>query len=232
MKSITKRCTKCEINKTLDNFHKSAKGKYGLEAYCKDCQKKRLREWVAKNPDKKKEYQHTHYQKHHEDVDARNKKWRSENKEKVRAGKKSWLERNLEKANKFLKKWRIDNKERVREKNQIWRENNRERQREYYRTAYKKDTDKFRERLSISTANRRARKKKSGGKVTAKEWKDLCEKYGNKCLRCGESGMKLTMDHVVPLVLGGIHTIDNIQPLCRSCNSKKHTNIIDYREGI
>jgi 5-methylcytosine-specific restriction endonuclease McrA len=39
----------------------------------------------------------------------------------------------------------------------------------------------------------------------------------------------LTEDHVVPLSLGGSNDIDNIQPLCKSCNSSKRGRHIDYR---
>lgn len=49
-----------------------------------------------------------------------------------------------------------------------------------------------------------------------------------KCLGCGRVE-KLTVDHVVPLSLGGNNWPANLQPLCLSCNLKKHTKIIDYR---
>lgn len=52
--------------------------------------------------------------------------------------------------------------------------------------------------------------------------------YGNVCVCCGAKG-RLTVDHVIPLCLGGSNTIDNIQPLCRSCNPSKGIKIIDYR---
>jgi hypothetical protein len=66
------------------------------------------------------------------------------------------------------------------------------------------------------------------GSFTASEWHDLCNKYDNKCLCCGEQ-KELTVDHVVSLKDGGSNTIDNLQPLCHSCNSRKGAKFIDYR---
>lgn len=51
---------------------------------------------------------------------------------------------------------------------------------------------------------------------------------GNKCLCCGRTD-KLERDRIVPRMLDGNYAIDNIQPLCRSCNARKQTKIIDYR---
>lgn len=63
---------------------------------------------------------------------------------------------------------------------------------------------------------------------TLDDWIALCDKYGNMCLRCKEV-KPLAMDHVVPLSRGGTNSIDNIQPLCRECNSIKHDKSTDYR---
>jgi len=30
---------------------------------------------------------------------------------------------------------------------------------------------------------------------------------------------------------GGSNDVSNLQPLCRPCNSKKHTRTVDYRKG-
>ena len=47
---------------------------------------------------------------------------------------------------------------------------------------------------------------------------------GYRCLFCG-SGDDLTLDHVYPKSLGGDHVEDNLQTLCRSCNSSKGARI-------
>lgn len=67
--------------------------------------------------------------------------------------------------------------------------------------------------------------------LTKDEWSALLEVCDNKCLCCGRDE-KITMDHIIPVSMGGTHTIDNIQPLCSSCNSTKHTQAIDYRSPI
>jgi 5-methylcytosine-specific restriction endonuclease McrA len=67
------------------------------------------------------------------------------------------------------------------------------------------------------------------GSFTAQEFRELCERYGNKCLACGDTEAVLEADHVVPLTRGGSDSINNIQPLCGSCNRKKFVNVIDYR---
>lgn len=55
---------------------------------------------------------------------------------------------------------------------------------------------------------------------------------GNNCLCCGKLG-DIGIDHIVPISHGGDNNIDNLQVLCRSCNSKKGKhNIIDYRKNL
>ena len=67
------------------------------------------------------------------------------------------------------------------------------------------------------------------GTFTADEWQSVCNKHGNVCLRCG-SPEELTVDHVVSLNRGGSNTIENLQPLCRRCNSSKGDDCTDYRK--
>ena len=85
---------------------------------------------------------------------------------------------------------------------------------------------------AIYEKNRRARKLQAGGTFTQQEWEALCKYYDYTCLRCGrqEPAIELTVDHVIPLSMGGSNSIDYIQPLCRSCNARKRTKAVDYRK--
>lgn len=83
------------------------------------------------------------------------------------------------------------------------------------------------------TRRRLARKANAPGNgFTKKEFKSLCRKLNCRCLKCTEIFPieKLTADHIVPLFVGGSDSIENIQPLCRSCNSSKGTKTINYLE--
>jgi len=66
---------------------------------------------------------------------------------------------------------------------------------------------------------------------TYKEWKQKLEKTEGFCPECGKYvGIRnLTLDHIIPINAVGrgfIYTIDDVQPLCHSCNSKKSDKII------
>lgn len=71
---------------------------------------------------------------------------------------------------------------------------------------------------------------KNGSYHTFGEWELLKRQYNFICPCCmkSEPTIKLTEDHIIPLSVGGVDTIDNIQPLCKSCNCRKHTKIIKY----
>jgi 5-methylcytosine-specific restriction endonuclease McrA len=79
--------------------------------------------------------------------------------------------------------------------------------------------------------NKRNRLKRAAeGKHSFEEWTALKEKYGWMCLCCKrcEPEIKLTQDHIIPVSKGGRDDIENIQPLCNSCNTRKLNKIIDF----
>lgn len=77
-------------------------------------------------------------------------------------------------------------------------------------------------------------KKNAEGSHTFGEWELLKKQYGYTCPCCKKKEpfkgriKYLTEDHIIPLFKGGSDYIENIQPLCKTCNSAKHTKIIKY----
>lgn len=76
---------------------------------------------------------------------------------------------------------------------------------------------------------RRARLKGAEGSFTAEEFRLLVAKT-EKCPDCGrlwadipphKNGFVITADHIRAVTKGGSNRIENIRPLCYSCNSKK-----------
>lgn len=74
---------------------------------------------------------------------------------------------------------------------------------------------------------RNIRLRENGGFHTQGEWETLKSQYNWTCPCCRKQN-ELVKDHIIPLAKGGSNNIENIQPLCRSCNAKKHTKIIKY----
>ena len=205
-----KKCSMCKEKKSIDNFSKSKDRWDGLNTICKPCDHKKSKKYYLEN---------------HEARLAKDRKYRADNKERLKAKARELYRADPERFHAYVKKWTDKNTEHVKAQQKAWGEKNKER----IRKTVKAWADANKDKRMLSAEKRRALKCASGKIVTAREWKDLKEKYGNKCLDCGRTDVRLTMDHVIPLFLGGKHEIENIQPLCGSCNSKKHTKIVDYR---
>lgn len=176
------------------------RNKYGK---CIQCGKKSRRKWADNHP----EYKQGWYKENKEDVKARSRRWREDNLEKKKGIDKEYYAKNTDKIKTRCREWYYSNQKKVNEQRQRPESKNK-------RRAYQ--------------AKRRSLKRGGNGAVTAQQFQELCDQYKNKCLACGEE-KPLTIDHVIPLSKGGAHDISNIQPLCLSCNSRKHDKHIDYR---
>lgn len=76
----------------------------------------------------------------------------------------------------------------------------------------------------MATRQRRLHLKVTGH-VRARDWRKLVARHDGRCAYCSKRA-PLTKDHVVPISRGGRHTIGNLLPACRSCNSRKHNRTL------
>lgn len=61
------------------------------------------------------------------------------------------------------------------------------------------------------------------GRLDYKAFIEKTTQMGWLCVWCGKllNISTVTVDHIKPVSKGGTHHIDNLQPMCRSCNSSK-----------
>jgi len=85
-----------------------------------------------------------------------------------------------------------------------------------------------REQKNAELRRLRMKDAKERGSHTQEEWVALASLCGEACVRCG-STEKIQKDHIVPIYQGGDDSIENLQPLCRTCNSAKGPENIDHR---
>lgn len=157
-----------------------------------------------------------------------------------REGNRRWRQSNPARSAEHQRRYRQANHDEVIERTRRWQQANPEKMAASYRRYRQANLDKVvdknhrwnqanPDKVSANKSRRRTRKTEAGGSYTAAEFKALCDHYGNKCLRCKRTDVKLEFDHVIPVSKGGTSDISNGQPLCRSCNSAKKDRHIDYR---
>jgi 5-methylcytosine-specific restriction endonuclease McrA len=80
------------------------------------------------------------------------------------------------------------------------------------------------EKVRANGAKRRARLANAPiNDFTKAAWRALCKATGYCCAYCDTTFPfeALQQDHITPLSKGGSHTLSNIVPACKSCNSRK-----------
>lgn len=209
---ITRKCTKCGKEKTIEQFHLKKAGSDGRSTECKSCLTIRGRKWRLNHMEQSRGY---------------TRKYKAENHEKVLEASRKYHEKNKDKRNAVIRKWQSANRDKMLEIGRRWYEKHQDSEREESR----KYRAKHPEKTLQNNRTRRASVKNVGGVIAANEWSALKEKYGFMCLCCGrkEPEIKLHLDHVIPIKLGGKNVIENAQPLCQNCNSRKHIKTTDYR---
>lgn len=229
-----KLCSNCGEWKEETQFVKDNRQPDGLGFGCRDCFNNAQRKKYAINSENQLAKHKIWYYKNAETI-----------KEKAREYYRKYVKNDPDKQKKNREKaaeWTKNNPEKNRERSRKWAKANSDRKSEQNKNRYKNNKEHFRiigkiwnlnnpEKVRSYHVNREARKRGNGGKISADEIRKLFEFYNHTCLCCKrkEPEIKLTLDHVKPLILGGENKIENAQPLCKSCNCSKKAKYIDYR---
>lgn len=75
---------------------------------------------------------------------------------------------------------------------------------------------------AIADKEERRRAKVSENGIFKVSDKELRRIIASPCAACGITD-DICVDHIIPIAAGGRHSIGNLQPLCRSCNSRKRS---------
>lgn len=194
---MSKLCIQCKQEKPTENFNKWKLGKDGLGSWCKQC--------LKLERDSKKE----HYREYRQEYYLRNK-------QKICEQTLEWSKKHRDRRNEICKASRLRHIDSARLS-----------ARESAKRWGAKNTPYVREN------SRKYRARKKGAlicDVTPQQWKDKQAEFNNCCAYCKvtfSADNVATQDHIVPLIEGGNHTITNIVPACRSCNSKKQRRPLD-----
>lgn len=113
---------------------------------------------------------------------------------------------------------------------QYWSDEENKKRKQAWTRQYQAREDIAEARRLRQTARNRLMAK---GDMPRNGWTALLTFYGARCMKpdCGATE-RLELDHVVPLSIGGDHTLANAQILCKTCNISKMCQTRDYRNGI
>lgn len=113
-----KECTKCKIEKELDQFNKRSSSKDGRRASCRSCDL----EYVNSRKAAKREYDKARYKEKSDHIKMLSADYYSKNKEKVNIKNKKWQKENKKRFDEYQKTYKLENKEKeLIKKREYWK---------------------------------------------------------------------------------------------------------------
>lgn len=222
-----KKCTRCEILKSVGEFSKASREADGLQDNCRACNREVSAVLRAANPEKERKRHAIYHIENKDQIAARISRWQKANPEKVRAGGRRFYANNRDKELVRQSLWRVNNREVASSLSAKWRAANIERCRATNREYIK---------LNRAKVNAKTVKRKTRLMRALPAWADhekIADFYAEAQRLSIETGIQHHVDHIVPLqskVVCGLHCEANLQVLTESENSKKNNKFPDVWE--
>lgn len=243
---VQKACTKCGDIKSLSEFHRNATKASGHVSHCKACVRSGTAAYNAANKEKIRARDKAYYRANRDEKVCYQREYHAANRDAQNAASRAHYAANRDKAIAYSKARYKANREAEMEYRRAHYAANREsaiaRQRAYYRAnrdeildkkkAYRKDrwANDPRHRALYYAANIRRRRLLEGAAQEPYTREGIFERDNWVCQLCGEridpaiqwpQQRSASIDHRVPLSLGGDDTPENVQAAHLSCNVGK-----------
>ena len=171
----------------------------------------------------RKEISRRYYKKHRKEILARSKRHHEKYREKELARARRYYEGHKEEMLAHQKRYRKEQKKEISV-----------RRRKRYLAHPEKTAIQVaawvranRKRARLNVNRYHAKRRAVSGNFTIAEWNLLLVIFAFRCAYCWQKGLKLGIDHVVPVSKGGTSFIENVLPSCLSCNSRKGNKLFD-----
>jgi 5-methylcytosine-specific restriction endonuclease McrA len=148
----------------------------------------------------------------------------SKNIEKLRAVLLANYHRDRERRLPLMRAYYREHAEEIKQAAMAWMRNHPERMVEINRRAKQRYRKTAKGKMAMRS-DRIKRKYREVGRIDSRAWQRKMRRLEGKCQLCGTTD-NITVDHILPLKKGGTNHIDNLQPLCRTCNLKKHVKVL------
>lgn len=218
-------CNKCGADKTFCPCKGKQKHRKKGFWVCLPCRKTYLNNYYQDNAEEARRVAKENHNKNRDRNNAASRIYHRINKVEQGRKKRIFYLNNKIKVDTTNRKWRERNKAKLVESARNHYLNNKVKYLEWNRA--RRRTEEGRHTLSCYSHAYRARKKSNGCSATPKMMREAAQGI-TACQYCGEEGIKLTWDHIVPISKGGHHSIPNLARCCKPCNSSKQNK--DPRE--
>lgn len=249
MNSVSKKCSKCNEVRPIEDFYWKRKDKGRRFSWCKSCHKlmidsarakdpkkhiARCIAWQKANPDKVIEIRRRTVEKHRAKLNSKARDYQSTPAAKEK--RKRWKLANKEREDANRVAYRESNRAELTEKSKAYYRNNKEscaasakRCREAKWDQYKQIRKAIKERRRVRIA--------SNAPVEKFTHLEIFDRDNWTCHLCGEmvdkelsypDPLSASLDHVKPVTKGGGHTRDNVACSHLRCNLKKR-NLFERR---